>query len=77
MPAADRHLDPAVLVELRLRLDRDRAAVVHAQAPLGDVEVMGAEVGHLAAGVVPEEAEVVVDPLLVVRRLGRGPSQMS
>src|SRR5262249_8986938 len=29
----------------------DRAGVVHAQAPLGDVEVVGAPVGHHAAGV--------------------------
>ena len=57
------------------RLDGDRARLVHAEAPLGDVEVVGAEVGHLAAGVVPEEAEEVVDALRVVRPLGAGPSQ--
>src|SRR5439155_22155739 len=32
-------------------LGGDRAAVPHAQAPLGDVVVVGAPVGHLAAGV--------------------------
>src|SRR5262249_35072504 len=32
-------------------LDRNRAALVHAQAPLSNIVVVGAPVGHLAAGV--------------------------
>ena len=47
-------------------LDFDRAAVIHAQSPLDDVEVMGAPVGHLSPGVIPEKAEQVVDAVLVV-----------
>src|SRR5262245_24937999 len=67
-----RHLVPVVLVVAGPGLGLDRAAVVHAEAPLGDVQVVGAEVGHLPAGVVPEEAEQVVDVLGVVRLLRRG-----
>lgn len=53
--------------------DQFGTRIVHAEAPLGDIEMVGAKVGHLSAGVVPEEAEVVVDPFGVVRALGSGP----
>jgi len=33
------------------REDLDRSGVVHIEAPLSDIEVVGAEVGHAAAGV--------------------------
>src|SRR5262249_60102210 len=47
------------------RDDLDRAGLVHAEGPLGDVEVVSAPVGHHAAGVFAVEApvrEVTVDP---------------
>ena len=44
----------------------DRSAVVHAEAPLGDVVVMGAPVGHLAAGVFVPPAELVMAAFLDV-----------
>src|SRR5262249_32755183 len=69
--AAVEHLDPAGVGELqphgrraRRRLDLDRAAAVHAEGPLGDVEVVGAHVGQPAAGVLAVVApgrEVAVD----------------
>ena len=52
-------------------LDRDRAAAVGTEAPLGDVVVMGAPVGHLAAGVFVPPAEFVMAALLDVIDLRR------
>src|SRR5207249_1535002 len=49
-----------------LGVDADRAAAVHAEAPLGDVVVVGAPVGHLAAGILVPPAELVVAALLDV-----------
>ncbi len=53
-------------------LDFDRAAVVHAQAPLGQVVRVGAVVGHLAAGVVVVEPESIEAAFLVVGDEGSG-----
>src|SRR5439155_25256382 len=47
-------------------VDRDRPAVVHSQAPLSDIEMMGAKIGHLPAAIVPDKAEVVLHVVLVV-----------
>src|SRR6266404_2773151 len=44
-----------------------RTAVIHAERPLSYVEVMRSPVGHLAARVIPEEAEKIVHTVLVVR----------
>src|SRR5207247_2778970 len=41
-------------------LDLDRAAVIHVEGPLGDVVVVDAPVGHLAAGIRIPPAELVV-----------------
>ena len=49
----------------------DRAGVVLAEAPLGDVVVVRAPVGQLAAGVLVPPAELVVAPLLDVGDVGR------
>ena len=46
--------------------------LVHPQAPLGDVVVMGAPVGHLAAGVLVPPAELVVASFGDVGNIGRG-----
>ena len=46
-------------------LDGDGAAAVLVQGPLGDVEVVGTPVGHLAAGVLVPPAELVVAVRLV------------
>src|SRR6516164_1741535 len=54
-------------------LDRNGTASVHTQAPLGDVIVVGAPVGHLAAGVIVPPAEVVEAALRVVLDLRRLP----
>src|SRR5262249_36120890 len=48
--AGARDFIPVLGVELGRGLGGDRAGVVGAHRPLGDVEVVGAEVGHLAAG---------------------------
>src|SRR5437870_6533935 len=53
------------------RFDLDRPALVHAQAPLGNVVVMSAPVRHLAARVCLPPAELIVDALLDVILLGR------
>src|SRR5262249_39984652 len=45
---------------LALRLHGDGAGLVHAEAPLGDVVVVGAPVGHLAPGGFIPPAELVV-----------------
>ena len=56
-------------------LDGDRAAAVHVQGPLGDVEVVGAPVGHLAAGVLVPPAELVVAVGLAGPPCGTAPSR--
>ena len=71
-PALHGDFVPAIRMKLGGPFHGNRAAVVHVEGPLGDVEVVGAEVRHLAAGVVPEEAEVVVNAQLVVRTLRSG-----
>src|SRR6185369_17433977 len=62
-----RHLEAFLRIELALADDLSWAVVIHAQCPLGDIEMVRAPVGHLAAGIIPEETEVVMDTLLVVR----------
>ncbi len=47
------------------------ARVLHADGPLADVDVVGAPVGELAAGVLVPPAEIAVAPLLAVVDLGR------
>ena len=54
-----------------LAVTRHGAGAVHAQAPLGDVVVMGAPVGHLAAGVFVPPAELVMAALLDIGNVGR------
>ena len=46
--------------ELALAFDGDGAAVIHAERPLANVEVVGAPVGHLTVGALGDEAEIVV-----------------
>src|SRR5205814_2914632 len=53
------------------RFDRDGARAVHAEAPLNDVVVMGAPVGHHPAGVFVPVAEVPVGALRNVLLPGR------
>ena len=50
-----------------------RTRIVAPQTPLRDIEVVGPEVGHLAARIIPEEAEIVMHPLQVVGAHGRWP----
>ena len=52
-------------------LDRCRARVLHADGPLADVDVVGAPVGHLAAGVLVPPAEVAVAAMLAIVDLRR------
>src|SRR5262249_39540885 len=52
-------------------LHRDRPGFIHAQGPLGDVVVVGAPVGHLAAGILIPPAEIVVATLPAVFGLRR------
>ena len=48
-----------------------RAAAVGADTPLGDVVVMRAPVGHLAAGIIGEPAELVMAPVGAIVRIRR------
>ena len=48
-----------------------------AHAPEQHLDQMHAPVGHQAAGVIPEPAEVEVEPVRVEGRCGAGPSQRS
>ena len=51
--------------------DVHRAGSVHAQAPLGDVVVVGAPVGQLAAAVFVPPSELIMTSFLDVRDVGR------
>src|SRR5262249_7475847 len=44
------------------RLDGDGTIAVHAETPMGDVVVVSAPVGHLAAGIFVEPAELIGMP---------------
>ena len=58
--------------ERRSPFDGDRSRLIHSQAPLSDVDVVCSEVRHLPAGVIPEEAEVVMNSLDVIGTLRSG-----
>src|SRR5262249_41040026 len=53
--------------------DFDWTGVVGPHAPLRDVEMMRAPIGHLAAGVIPEETKEIMDAVLVISALGGRP----
>ncbi len=57
-------------------VDTDRSAAVHAESPLGNVEMMRAKIGLLPAAVVPEKAKQVMHAILVVgsQRCGAKPA---
>ncbi len=68
----DRHIvSVRNLGKLALTVDRHRARVLHPHRPLSDVNMMGAPVGHLPAGVLVPKTESVVAPLWTVLG-GRG-----
>ena len=60
-------------VEFADSFDLHRAGVFQAQSPHGDIRVVHAPIGHLAAGVFQPVTKKVVRPLLDVGHLGRLP----
>ena len=60
---------PAIRIEGRRAFRTDGATFIHAESPLGDVQMVGTKVGLLTATVIPEEAEQVVHPVFVVETL--------
>ncbi len=50
---------------------RNRRGPLHLHGPLHDIDVVRAQVGHLAAGVIPEPAEMVKRAVRIVGPLGR------
>ena len=52
-------------------LDAQRAGLVHADGPLGDIDMMRAPIGHSTAGILKPKTEIVVASLLNVLNLWR------
>src|SRR5262249_44466741 len=62
----------AVVLEGEATADAgDRGGALHVEVPVDDVERVGGEVGHLAAGVIPKPTKVVDRTVRVIAALGR------
>ena len=68
----NRRVPQAVFGKQALAVNFRRAGVVAIHAPMRDVDMMGAPVGDLAAGIIQNPAEIPVTALLRVTRPGSG-----